>query len=106
MSLRCITALTAVALLGTGALSSAGAQSTIVVAPSAPPPPRVETVPPPPTTTAYWEPGHWNWNGVSWVWMDGMYVTRPSTTAIWVPGQWILSPGGGYTWQAGHWQSG
>ena len=87
------------------------AQATVVVAPTAPPPPQAETVPPPPTTatvTTYWQPGHWNWNGSSWVWIDGRYeqrVTQPTPTATWVPSQWMQqTPGGGYVWVAGHWQ--
>ena len=85
-------------------------QATVLVAPSAPPPPQVETVPPPPrtaTVTTYWQPGHWNWNGSSWVWVDGAYMQRiqqPDTTAVWVPGQWVAQSGGGYVWMAGHWQ--
>jgi hypothetical protein len=87
------------------------AQSTIVVAPTAPPAPQVETVPPPPNTTTvttFWQPGHWNWNGASWVWVDGTYMQRvqqPSSTAVWVPGAWIQQATGGYVWVAGHWQT-
>ncbi len=86
-------------------------QATVLVAPSAPPPPQVETVPPPPTAatvTTYWQPGHWNWNGSSWVWVDGAYMQRaqqPSPAAVWVPGQWAQQATGGYVWVAGHWQS-
>jgi hypothetical protein len=111
------------ALLGAGVASQASAQTvvttpaqvtqttTTVEAPTAPPPPQAETVPPPPATatvTTYWQPGHWNWNGESWVWMDGSYVQRvqqPSATAVWVPGQWVAQSGGGYVWVAGHWQT-
>jgi hypothetical protein len=112
------------ALMGTAAVAPATAQtvvtttapfattqSTIVVAPSAPPPPQVEAVPPPPTTatvTTYWQPGHWNWNGSSWVWVDGTYMQRvqqPTAAAVWVPGQWAQQAAGGYVWVAGHWQS-
>jgi hypothetical protein len=87
------------------------AQSAIVVAPAAPPPPQVEAAPPPPATatvTTYWQPGHWNWNGASWVWIDGAYMQRvqqPTATAVWVPGQWVQQTTGGYVWVAGHWQT-
>jgi len=87
------------------------AQSTVIVAPSAPPPPQTEPVPAPPTggtVTTYWQPGHWNWNGASWVWIDGSYTQRvqqPSTAATWVPGQWMQQSTGGYVWVDGHWQS-
>jgi hypothetical protein len=109
------------ALLGVGVLSQARAQtivtgpvatgpvelaqSTVIVAPSAPPPPQTETIPPPPSASYYWTPGHWSWNGASWVWADGTYVQRPNPTATWVPGQWMQQSTGGYTWVAGHWAS-
>jgi len=111
-------------LLGAGAASQAMAQtvvmqpapytqttSTVVVAPTAPPPPQTEIVPAAPagaTVTTYWQPGHWNWNGVSWVWANGAYtqrVTQPVSTATWVPAQWVQQPTGGYAWVEGHWQS-
>ena len=110
------------ALLGAGAASSAMAQTVvtapvtvspaaILVAPTAPPAPMAETVPPPPagaTVTTYWQPGHWNWNGASWVWVEGRYeqrVVQPAPTAVWVPGQWVMQASGGYVWVAGHWQT-
>ena len=95
----------------TAPVQLAQSTSTIVVAPAAPPPPQTETMPPPPATatvTTYWQPGHWNWNGASWVWVDGTYMQRvqqPSTTAVWVPGQWVQQNTGGYVWMAGHWQT-
>ncbi len=110
------------ALLGAGAPSRAMAQtvstapfqltqSTVIVAPTAPPAPLTETVPAPPasaTVTTYWESGRWNWNGSSWVWIEGHYVQRvqpPAATAVWVPGQWVVQADGGYVWVAGHWQT-
>jgi hypothetical protein len=109
-------------LLGAGAASQAMAQtvmmqpgqvtqSTVVVAPMAPPPPQTEIVPAAPvgaTVTTFWQQGHWNWNGVSWVWANGAYeqrVTQPVATAAWVPAQWVQQPTGGYAWIEGHWQS-
>ncbi len=113
---------TIAALLGAGAASSAMAQTVVmqpvqvapaavIVAPTAPPAPQTEVIPAPPptaTVTTYWEPGHWNWNGASWVWMAGQYTQRvqqPAVTATWVAGQWVQQPDGGYVWVAGHWQS-
>jgi hypothetical protein len=83
-------------------------QQTVIIAPSAPPPPPVETIPAPPGSdaqTAYWQPGHWTWNGATWVWVQGGYVMRPQPSAVWVPGQWVGQSGGGYVWVAGHWQT-
>lgn len=86
------------------------ARATIIIAPTAPPPPEAETIPaPPPGEATYaWQPGHWNWNGASWVWVSGEYVQRvapPAPSAIWVPGQWQPQPAGGYVWVAGHWRA-
>jgi hypothetical protein len=111
------------ALIGAGAASQAAAQTlvttpgqvtqttTTVMAPTAPPPPQTEAIPPPPasaTVTTYWQPGHWNWNGASWVWVDGNYMQRvqqPTATAVWVQCQWVQQSGGGYVWVVGHWQT-
>ena len=110
------------ALFAAGAASSAMAQTVVmqpvqvaptavVIAPSAPPAPQTEVIPAPPvaaTVTTYWEPGHWNWNGASWVWIAGQYTQRvqqPTVTATWVAGQWMQQADGGYVWVAGHWQS-
>jgi len=122
------------ALLGAGAVSHATAQTvmtapvqativmtptvpvqvapttSVVMAPMAPPAPLTETVPAAPATatvTTYWQPGHWNWDGATWVWADGAYMQRvqqPTVTAVWVPGQWLMQTDGSYAWVAGHWQ--
>jgi hypothetical protein len=84
------------------------AQTTAVIySPAAPPPPRQETVPPPPayeTQLAYWQPGHWTWDGNNYLWMPGEYVQRPQPQATWIPGQWLPQANGGYMWVEGHWQ--
>jgi len=82
------------------------AQNVVVIARTAPPAATVETIPPPPvgSQAAYWQPGHWNWNGANWVWIAGSYVMPPRSSAIWVPGQWVVQPTGGYSWIDGHWQ--
>jgi WXXGXW repeat (2 copies) len=83
------------------------AQNVVVVAPSAPPAPQTEVIPAPPAdnaTMAYWQPGHWTWNGATWVWVGGNYVMRPQPTAVWVPGQWAQDASGSYRWVDGHWQ--
>jgi hypothetical protein len=124
-----------VALLGAGAASQATAQTvvtapvqatvvmtptvpvqmtpatTVVVAPTAPPAPLTETVPTAPATatvTTYWQPGHWNWTGATWQWVDGTYMQRvqqPTVNAVWVQGQWAVQTDGSYVWVAAHWQS-
>ena len=124
-----------IAVLGAGAASQAMAQTvvtapvqatvvmtptvpvqvapatTVVMAPTAPPAPLTETVPAAPATatvTTYWQPGHWNWTGATWQWVDGAYMQRvqqPTVTAVWVQGQWVVQADGSYAWVAGHWQS-
>lgn len=68
----------------------------------APPPPRMEIVPAAPGRQFVWDPGHWRWNGASYVWIAGHYVARPRTEAVWIAGHWTTR-GGGWVWEEGHW---
>src|ERR1051326_1445574 len=74
-----------------------------IVAPGAPPALQTEVVPPAPNDLVVWNPGHWNWTGMDWVWEPGHYMTRVQTTAMWQPGHWEVQPAGGYMWVEGHW---
>ena len=81
--------------------------TTVVLAPQAPPPPRQEVVPAPPsnaTQVAYWQPGHWTWDGANYICTPGQYLQPPQVQAVWIPGQWLEQPGGGWMWIDGHWQ--
>jgi hypothetical protein len=69
-----------------------------------PPPPRAETVPPPPGTRYVWEPGHWHWNGATYVWVGGHYVIRQARWHEYVPGHWQQNPYGQWVWVAAHWR--
>jgi hypothetical protein len=76
-------------------------------APMPPPPPISELVPPPPpsATPTVWQPGHWQYTGVSgnpWNWQHGQYVAVPPGATAWVPGQW-QDQDGGWVWRSGHW---
>lgn len=55
------------------------------------PPIRAEQVPTPPPSQAVliWQPGHFDWNGVEYVW---------------IPGEWVDRAGHGTLWQDGYWQ--
>lgn len=55
------------------------------------PPIQAERVPAPPKSSAVliWQPGHYDWNGVDYVW---------------IPGEWIERAGRGTLWQDGYWQ--
>jgi hypothetical protein len=49
-----------------------------------------------------WEPGHWHWNGTTYVWIRGHYVERTAAGARWVPGEWVQR-GGAWVWVPAHW---
>ena len=69
-----------------------------------PPPPRYEPPPPPPPPgRMIWRPGHWNWNGVRYVWVPGHYIVRPPVANRWVPGHWARGPYGHWHWVPAHW---
>lgn len=55
------------------------------------PPIRAERVPAPPKSSVVmiWQPGHYDWNGVGYVW---------------IPGEWVDRAGHGTLWQDGYWQ--
>ncbi|HVY16257.1 MAG TPA: hypothetical protein VHB27_13615 [Rhodopila sp.] len=91
-----------VCLIGWGAIGSAIAQPPPGYAPI--PPPRHEVVPPPPPGgRVVWEPGHWHWDGVRYVWIGGHYVER--RPGHWVPGHWVWAPRQGrWVWAPAHWQ--
>ena len=69
------------------------------------PPPRYEPIPPPPGGRVSWEPGHWHWTGVGYVWVQGRYVARQPRYGRYVPGHWQFNRRlGQYEWRPAHWQ--
>jgi WXXGXW repeat (2 copies) len=72
------------------------------VAPTQPPPLQSEVPPPAPTPSYVWEPGHWSWNGVQYIWQPGKYVERPTVSASYVPGHWEQQAAG-WVWIPGRW---
>lgn len=78
------------------------AASTVVVAPTAPPPPQAEIPPSAPAPSYVWEPGHWSWNGLQYIWQPGKYVERPTVSATFVAGHWEQHQSG-WVWVQGHW---
>ena len=87
-------------LIGIG---SAVAQPPPTYAPV--PAPRVEHVPPPPGPHMVWEPGHWHWDGVRYVWFGGRYVETRPHYHHWVEGHWVWRPHEGhYVWAPAHWE--
>ena len=69
------------------------------------PAPRVEIVPPAPGPRVVWEPGHWHWNGATYVWRGGHYVERRPHYGHYVTGHWRWGPRvGHYVWVPAHWE--
>lgn len=73
-----------------------------LVAPASPPGPEAEIPPPAPSPSYVWEPGHWSWNGVQYLWQPGRYVERPAVSATYVPGHWEQQANG-WVWVEGRW---
>lgn len=82
--------------------------TTVVEEPSVvmlrPPAPRSELIPPAPNERVVWDPGRWNWDGRSYVWVSGHYVERPYQQSVWEPGHWT-EQNGGWVWEEGHWRT-
>lgn len=67
---------------------------------------RTETIPLPPVsgTPQLWEPGHWEWAGNGYTWIDGKWIARDGHSTTWQNGYWARNPTSGtWTWQPGHW---
>jgi hypothetical protein len=58
---------------------------------------------PPPRHGHYWEPGHWQWNGRTYVWHDGRWMAGGPRHAEYVPGEWRWN-GYHYVWAPAHWR--
>jgi hypothetical protein len=93
-----------------GLFAACAAGMTAAQAQPAPPPlpygpipaPRVEVVPvPPPGRRVVWEPGHWHWNGIRYVWIGGRYIPFRRRYVHYVPGAWVWR--GRWVWVPAHW---
>jgi len=74
---------------------------TAVTATNVPPPPPMivtEQVVASPGSDYVWRAGYWSWNGISWVWIPGVWVLPPAPSAIWIGGYWR-----GGIWYGGYW---
>lgn len=88
--------------LAAAGLPSLAAAQPYPAYPPPPPPLRPERVPGrPPRGDLVWQPGHWQWNGRSYVWVPGQWVVR-RRRGRWRPGRWVRR-GGGYVWVPGGW---
>lgn len=74
------------------------------ICPALPPPPQpdVQSLPPVSEVPLTWLPGHWDWNGTSYVWIPGAWVPRAGHGRLWQPGFWTIG-GAGCAWVPGHW---
>jgi hypothetical protein len=87
-----------------GALAVFMAVATIASAQPVMPPPPAEAGPPPPMPGPNgWvlEPGHWHWNGVTYVWRPRHWI-HERVGWHFVPGHWQPT-GHGPIWIAAHW---
>ena len=77
----------------------------VVVAPAPPPPIRQEIVPVPvgPVERVVWVPGHYEWSGRGYFWVNGHYIERPEPGLVWEPGRWVARHGH-WEWFGGHWR--
>lgn len=93
------------ALLGL-VLGAAGLQGCGFIPPSHPPVPAVlnERVPPAPRSPValIWQPGHYDWDGARYDWVDGRWVPRAGHGTLWQDGYWDPS-GGTSVWVPAHW---
>jgi hypothetical protein len=77
---------------------------TAVTASVPPPAPPVDVaVTPAPGPDYVWTAGYWNWNGVAWVWVPGVWVHPPFRGAVWFGGHWAFR-GGRHVWVRGRWR--
>jgi hypothetical protein len=54
-----------------------------------PPAPVVQAPPPAPGPGYVWTPGYYNWNGSSYVWVNGQWMLPPAHYHTFVAGQWV-----------------
>ena len=67
---------------------------------------RPEMRPKPPVMEAeqIWQPGHWDWNGTSYLWRDGQWIKREGRGNLWMDGVWVRErTPGPCRWEPAHW---
>jgi hypothetical protein len=75
--------------------------------PYPPPPARVETLPPRPAGGQAWQvwiDGQWDWDGQTWRWLPGAWVTPPAN-AYFTPWTATLQSNGRYLFVRAAWRS-
>lgn len=68
------------------------------------PPPREERIPAPPVSASVlsWQPGHYDWDGVRYTWVEGRWVDRAGHGSLWQDGFWRRDQND-YVWVPAHW---
>ena len=96
-----MTRLAAIALL-----AALGLQGCAVPLPGHPPvpPTLAEDVPAPPRSRValIWRPGHYDWTGADYAWVQGEWVGRAGHGTLWQDGYWRRA-GPGEEWVPAHW---
>jgi hypothetical protein len=92
-------AVLALILLTTPALSFGGIFVSVAIAPPLLP---VYTQPLCPGPGFIWTPGYWAYGPNGYYWVPGVWVSAPFIAALWTPGYWGWS-GGLYLWHPGYW---
>ena len=78
----------------------------IVYVQTAPPPQKYVIIPRRPAPTAVWIEGYWDWTGVRFVWVDGLWnINPPRAGVVWVPHRWVKTNRGWYR-KPGEWRQG
>jgi hypothetical protein len=99
-----LSSLIALVVCGAGIIGCAAeSQSAKVLYVAFPPPPApVELEGAPPSASYVWVSGHYDWNGIEYVWFPGQWESRPHARATWVSGRWQFTRQG-WVWIDGHW---
>ena len=78
------------------------AEARVVYVDVAPPEPVVEVVSAAPGAGYCWLPGHYRYDGGTYVWVAGRWELPPRGRTVWLTGRWQSSRSGWY-WVAGRW---
>lgn len=88
---------------GSGNVYSSENQIVVQNPPLAPTSQPYEQIPAKPYPNAVWIPGHYTYNGATYVWESGRWEQPPGGMTAWIPPAWQPSAGG-YVYVRGHWQ--
>ncbi|MCC6719483.1 MAG: YXWGXW repeat-containing protein [Acetobacteraceae bacterium] len=67
---------------------------------------RAEVRPKPPVMEEeqIWQPGHWDWDGATYTWREGVWIKREGRSNLWMDGIWTRDKvPGPCRWEPAHW---